>query len=73
MSLKFEGLPWQPQLRLCISTARGAGSMPGWGTKILHATWLEKKIFKLIHIDFVYLCSVKLLKMNITMQRYLSW
>ena len=45
MSLKFEGLPWQPQLRLCISTARGAGSMPGWGTKILHATWLEKKNF----------------------------
>ena len=42
MSLKFEGLPWQPQLRLCISTAWSAGSMLGWGTKILHATCSEK-------------------------------
>ena len=28
-------------LRLCASTAggKGWGSIPGWGTKIVHATW----------------------------------
>ena len=26
-------------LRLCASTAVGAGSIPGQGTKILQATW----------------------------------
>ena len=31
-------------LRLCTSTARGMGSIPGWGAKILHAAWLGKKI-----------------------------
>ena len=25
-------------LELCVFTARGMGSMPGWGTKISHAT-----------------------------------
>ena len=26
-------------LIICASTAGGAGSVPGWGTKILHAVW----------------------------------
>ena len=30
-------------LRICVSTARGAGSIPGWETKILHATLCGKK------------------------------
>ena len=30
-------------LRLCISTAEGAGSIPGRGTKIPHAAWHSKK------------------------------
>ena len=30
-------------LRVRASTAAGMGSIPGWGTKILHAVWLEKK------------------------------
>ena len=25
-------------LRLCVSTAGGMGSVPGWGARILHAT-----------------------------------
>ena len=31
------------QLRRCTSTAGGAGSIPGRGTKILHATWQGQK------------------------------
>ena len=27
------------RLRLCVSTASGVGSIPGWGTKFLHAAW----------------------------------
>ena len=30
-------------LRLCASPAGGTGSIPGWGTKILHATSMAKK------------------------------
>ena len=30
-------------LRLCASTARGMGSIPGWGTKILHALQCGQK------------------------------
>ena len=30
-------------LRLWASTAGGTGSIPGWGTKIPHATWPKKK------------------------------
>ena len=30
-------------LGLHTSTARGTGSIPGWGTKILHAAWSKKK------------------------------
>ena len=30
-------------LRLRASTAGGAGSIPGWGTKILHAVWCRQK------------------------------
>ena len=33
---KTEGLPWQC-LGLRASTARGTGSIPGWGTKIPQA------------------------------------
>ena len=27
----------------CTSTARGGGLIPGWGTKIPHATWYSQK------------------------------
>ena len=30
-------------LRLHASTAGGTDSIPGWGTKILHATWHGRK------------------------------
>ena len=30
-------------LRLRASTAGDAGSIPGWGTKILHAAWCSQK------------------------------
>ena len=30
-------------LRLHTSTAGGTGSIPGWGTKILYATWRSQK------------------------------
>ena len=33
-------------LRLCASTAGGTGSIPGQGTKILHAEWHGQKFKK---------------------------
>ena len=30
-------------LGLCASTSRGPGSIPGWGTKMPHATFMAKK------------------------------
>ena len=33
-------------LRLCAANAVGRGSIPGWGTKILHAAWQSPKINK---------------------------
>ena len=30
-------------LGLCASTAGGTGSIPGWGSKILHAAWHGQK------------------------------
>ena len=30
-------------LRLCASTAGGMGLIPGWGTKMSHATWHGQK------------------------------
>ena len=30
-------------LRICASTAGGLGSVPDWGTKILHATQCRQK------------------------------
>ena len=32
-----------PRLGLCVSTATGTGSIPGQGTKILHAGWHSHK------------------------------
>ena len=34
-------------LRLCASTAGGAGSIPGQGTDILHAAWCGQKFFRI--------------------------
>ena len=31
-------------LRLCASIAGNTGSIPGWGTKILHVKWHTQKI-----------------------------
>ena len=42
----MQGFPWQSSgLDLCTPNERGVDSIPGWGTKILHAIqWgLEKK------------------------------
>ena len=44
----FKNSPWGASLvvqwlRLCASVAGNRGSIPGWGTKIPHATWLGKK------------------------------
>ena len=68
---------WGTSLAASVKTlhfyCKGCRLNPWLGIKILHAAWSEKKFLKLIHIGFVYSCSVKLLKMNITMQRYLSW
>jgi len=33
-------------LSLCTPTAGGMDSVPGWGTKILHAAWCVQKINK---------------------------
>ena len=33
-------------LRLCTSKAGATGSIPGWGTKIPHATWHGQNIKK---------------------------
>ena len=33
-------------LGLCASSAGGMGSIPGWGTKIPHATWHGQKTKK---------------------------
>ena len=38
---KIKGVQW---LRLHASTARCMGSIPGWETNILHATWHGQKI-----------------------------
>ena len=35
--------PLAQWLGLCPSTAGGPGPVPGWGTKILHARWHNKK------------------------------
>ena len=43
------------ELRLHASTAGGVGSIPGRGTKILHATWhgqKEKEMFR--HNETIY-------------------
>ena len=45
-------VPW---LTLRASSARGADSLPGWGTKILHAMWHgQENILKVktAHLDF---------------------
>ena len=40
-------------LRLHASTAGGAGSIPGGGTKILHAVWCGQKKKNFIEIKFI--------------------
>ena len=35
--------PGSPLVIVCASTAEGVGSIPGWGTKILHAVWCGRK------------------------------
>ena len=32
-----------PWIRLCSPNAGALGSIPGWGTKILHAAWCGQK------------------------------
>ena len=37
-----EGIPWWPLVKILSFHCRGPGSIPGWGTKILHGA--AKKI-----------------------------
>ena len=37
----LEDLQW---LRLCTSSVRGVGLIPGWGTEIPYATWCSQKM-----------------------------
>ena len=48
-------VPW---LRLCVSTAKGSGSIPGQGTKIPHASWCGQKKEKEIHFPASLAASV---------------
>ena len=47
-------------LTLCVSGARGTGSITGWGTKIPHTVWHEKKNCLILKL------SVFLLHIHIT-------
>ena len=40
----FKDFPGSQWLRLCTSTSGGMGSIPGWGTEILHGTAKKKKM-----------------------------
>ena len=42
-------VPWS---RLCISTAEDMGSIPGRGSRILHATWGSQKEKENCYKDF---------------------
>ena len=48
-NLFIEGIPWRSQwLGLHASTTGGTSLIPGWGTKILQATWCDqtkKRVF----------------------------
>ena len=51
-------------LRLCAAKAGVTGSIPGWGTKILHATWCgkqlkKKKTERILCIEKLYVLSLK--------------
>ena len=60
---KNRGLPGSQGVRLCTSSARGTGSTPGQGTKILHAVllnkfmWLNKLIINLKKNFFLMACE----------------
>ena len=43
--------PWIQWLRPSASTVRGMSSLPGWGTKILHATGWPKQTNKNPHLQ----------------------
>ena len=38
-------------LRLCVSGARGTGSITGWGTKIPHTVWHEKNFCLILKLS----------------------
>ena len=40
-------------LIVCASTAEGVGSIPGWGTKILHAVWCGRKKKVCANVPFI--------------------
>ena len=49
--LKFsQGLPWKssggPMFKTSPYNPRGAGSIPGWGTKVVHALWPKNQNIK---------------------------
>ena len=57
------GIPWVQWLGLRAFTAEGAGSIPGWGTKIPQAVWRSQKITKYKSINQ----SPECLKSNMTL------
>ena len=42
-SMESWDFPGNPVVKTSPSNAGGAGSIPGWGTKILHAPWRGQK------------------------------
>lgn len=45
MLIYIQDFPGGPGVDSALPNAGGTGSMPGWGTRILDATWYGKKIF----------------------------
>ena len=65
--LDFSAVQW---LRLCASNARGTSSIPGWGTKILQASWHGQKNAKSNSISWSL--AKKLIKATINSQKQLN-
>ena len=52
------GSPWWSSDQDCASTARGTGSIPGWGTKMSHTSWCSSKKKMLISVDSVNIIAL---------------
>ena len=41
--MRNKGIPWRSSGRICALTTGNTGSIPGWGTKIPHASKCSQK------------------------------